>query len=461
MDLPLHIVILAAGEGRRMRSRLPKVLQPIGGEPMLAHVIAAASRLSPAVIHIVYGHAGHQVQSQFAQHTDIHWIEQPSPRGTGDAVLQALSSMPDEAKVLILYGDVPLIEADTLQSLCRSNARVSLLAARLDNPFGYGRIIETADGCVAAIIEQRDCTPEQLKIRTVNTGFVCAHVGALRQWLAATSTQANAADEHYLTSIFAVAAAEGKAATILYVDEVDQILGANDQWQLAQLERGYQSKQMRQLALQGVRFADPARVEQRGKVRVGSDVSLDVNIVLEGEVVLEDGVIIGPFVRLKNVHLGPGTHVYSHCDLEGVNTHAHVKIGPFARLRPGTHLDDNVHIGNFVETKNTKMGVASKANHLTYLGDADVGRGVNIGAGTITCNYDGRRKSTTVIADYAFIGSNTALVAPIQIGVNAVIGAGSVVTSNAPEGSLTIARARQKTIHRYARDKTQQGSPSE
>lgn len=461
MALPLHIVILAAGEGTRMRSRLPKVLQPIGGQPMLAHVIAAASRLGPISIHIVYGHAGHQVRAQFAHCTDIHWIEQSSPRGTGDAVLQALPSIPDEAKVLILYGDVPLIESDTLKSLCRSDAIVSLLAARLDNPLGYGRIVETDDGCVAAIIEQRDCSPDQSKIRTVNTGFVCAHVGALRQWLAATATQANAAHEHYLTSIFAAAAAEGKAATILYVDGEDQILGANDQWQLAQLERVYQSKQMRQLALQGVRFADPARVDQRGDVRVGSDVSIDVNVVLEGEVVLEDGVSVGPFVRLKNVHLGPGTHVYSHCDLEGVNTDAHVQIGPFARLRPGTHLDDNVHIGNFVETKNTKIGAASKANHLTYLGDANVGRGVNIGAGTITCNYDGRRKSTTVIADYAFIGSNTALVAPIQIGVNAMIGAGSVVTSNAPDGSLTIARSRQKTIHGYARDKTKQGNPSE
>ena len=453
MALPLHVVILAAGEGTRMRSRLPKVLQPLGGKPMLAHVVAAATSLKPAAIHIVYGYAGDQVRSYFSDRPDLHWFEQSSRCGTGHAVLQALPHIPDAAKVLVLYGDVPLIEPQTLEQLCACSAVLSLLAARLDEPFGYGRILETASGCVAAIVEDRECTPEQLQIKTVNTGFICADAGPLKQWLALTESMRSSTNEHYLTSIFAMAAAQGTPATILCVNGTEQILGANDQWQLAQLERQYQLKQIRQLALQGVRFADPARVDQRGMVKVGRDVSIDVNVVFEGQVVLEEGVAIGPFVRLKNVHLGPNTCVFGHCDLDGVITKAGVQIGPFARLRPGTDLDENVHIGNFVETKNTKIGSSSKANHLTYLGDAQIGRAVNIGAGTITCNYDGRQKSSTTIADNAFIGSNTALVAPIQIGINAVIGAGSVVTTNAPDGSLTIARSRQKTIHGYTRAK--------
>ncbi|PPU77269.1 UDP-N-acetylglucosamine diphosphorylase/glucosamine-1-phosphate N-acetyltransferase [Xanthomonas cucurbitae] len=450
MTLPLHVVILAAGEGKRMRSALPKVLQPLAGQPMLAHVIATARQLQPAAIHVVYGHRGDQVRAAFAAQGDLHWAEQRQQLGTGHAVQQAMDAIPDAATVLVLYGDVPLIRSQSLQELLQAPGRMAVLVAELADPTGYGRIVRDPEGKVAAIVEQKDASEEQRRLRTVNTGILTAESTALRRWLSGLSNH-NAQGEFYLTDVFASAAADYTPADMVQVADPQDVEGANDPWQLAQLERAWQHRAARTLCLEGVRMADPARVEQRGTVQVGRDVQLDIDVILEGEVVLGDGVVIGPFVRLRDVNLGPGTQVRAHCDLEGVVTEGAVQIGPFARLRPGTVLADGVHIGNFVETKKVAMGVGSKANHLTYLGDATIGSKVNIGAGTITCNYDGVNKSQTIIGDGAFVGSNSALVAPVEIGAMATIGAGSVITRDAPVGQLSVTRARQTVVEGWKR----------
>ena len=450
MSAPLHVVILAAGEGKRMKSALPKVLQPIAGRPMLAHVIDAARALQPAAIHVVHGHGGEAVQAAFATQPDLQWALQARQLGTGHAVQQAMAQLPEDARVLVLYGDVPLVLPATLQRLLDAPGALAVLAAELDDPTGYGRIVRDAEGRVAAIVEQKDASDEQRRIALVNTGMVAADARGLKRWLAALRND-NAQGEYYLTDVFAMAEAEFAAAEIVLVTEAVECEGANDAWQLAQLERAFQRRAVRALCVEGVRFADPARVDVRGTVRVGRDVEIDVDVILEGEVVLGDDVRIGPFCRLKDVALAAGTQVRAHCDLEGARSEGAVAIGPFARLRPGTVLADGVHIGNFVETKNARLGAGSKANHLSYLGDAAVGSRVNIGAGTITCNYDGVNKSTTTIGDGAFIGSNTALVAPVTVGDGATIGAGSVITRNAPAGELTVARGRQATIEGWQR----------
>ncbi|RRN56321.1 UDP-N-acetylglucosamine diphosphorylase/glucosamine-1-phosphate N-acetyltransferase [Pseudoxanthomonas sp. SGNA-20] len=450
MTQPLHVVILAAGEGKRMKSALPKVLQPVGGRPMLAHVIDTARRLQPAGIHVVYGHGGDAVRAAFAGQDDLAWAEQARQLGTGHAVQQAMPGIPELADVLVLYGDVPLTSADTLRRLLQADGLLRVLVAEPADPTGYGRIVRDPQGRVAKIVEHRDASDEERRIGIVNTGIIAAESDALKRWLARLSNE-NAQGEYYLTDVFAMAAAEYNPAEIVLVEDPIEAEGANDPWQLAQLERAYQLRRARELCLAGARLLDPARVEQRGTVKVGRDVEIDVDVVLEGEVELGDGVRIGPFVRLKDVRLGPGTEVLAHCDLEGVVTEGAVHIGPFARLRPGTVLADGVRIGNFVETKKVVLGVGSKANHLTYLGDTTVGAGVNIGAGTITCNYDGVNKSATVIGDGAFIGSNSALVAPVEIGAGATIGAGSVITRNAPADALTVSRARQTTVEGWKR----------
>ena len=450
MTQPLHVVILAAGEGKRMRSALPKVLQPVGGQPMLAHVIDTARQLRPAGIHVVYGHGGDAVRAAFAGQEDLLWAEQAQQFGTGHAVQQAMPEIPATVDVLVLYGDVPLVSADTLRALVQAPGLLRVLVAELDDPTGYGRIMRDPQGRVAAIVEHRDASEEQRRIGTVNTGIIAAESDSLKRWLSRLSNE-NAQGEYYLTDVFAMAAEEYNAAEMVEVADPLDVEGANDPWQLAQLERAYQLRRARELCLAGARLLDPARVDQRGTVRVGRDVEIDVNVVLEGEVELGDGVRIGPFTRLRNVRLGPGTEVRAHCDLEGVVTEGAAQIGPFARLRPGTVLADGVRIGNFVEAKNAVLGVASKANHLSYLGDARVGAGVNIGAGTITCNYDGVNKAGTVIGDGAFVGSNSALVAPVEIGAGATIGAGSVITRNAPADTLTVARARQSSIEGWQR----------
>ncbi|MBA2239254.1 MAG: bifunctional UDP-N-acetylglucosamine diphosphorylase/glucosamine-1-phosphate N-acetyltransferase GlmU [Lysobacter sp.] len=450
MPAPLHVVILAAGEGKRMKSTLAKVLQKIAGRPMLAHVIASARALDPAGIHIVYGHGGDQVRAAFVDQPDLHWAEQAERLGTGHALQQAIPGIDGEARVLVLYGDVPLITADSLRRLLEAPGRLAVLVADMDDPTGYGRMVRDAEGRVARIVEHKDADEVQLGIRTINTGILLADGEPLRRWLAQLGNS-NAQGEYYLTDVFATAAAEFTPAEMVHVRDPVEVEGANDAWQLAQLERAYQRRAARELCDSGARLADPARVDIRGEVRVGADVEIDVDVVLEGLVELADDVRIGPFCRLRNVKLGPGTEVRAHCDLDGVVVEGAATIGPFARLRPGTVLADGVHVGNFVELKNARLGVSSKANHLSYVGDAVIGSKVNIGAGTITCNYDGANKSVTTIEDGAFIGSNSSLVAPVTIGKDATIAAGSTITHAAPPGKLSVARSRQSVIPGWQR----------
>ena len=450
MTQALHIVILAAGEGKRMKSALPKVLQKIAGRPMLSHVVDAARALEPAALHIVYGHGGAQVREAFSDQDDLRWIEQSEQKGTGHAVQQAMPAIPDNARVMILYGDVPLIRTETLQAMLAFDASLVVLAAELENPTGYGRIVLDAVGNVAGIVEQKDASAEQRAIHLINTGMIAAHASMLKKWLSELKPN-NVQGEYYLTDIFATAAHEYQAATVVRCGDVIETEGANDPWQLMQLERVFQTRAAKKLAEQGVRLMDAARFDLRGELTVGSDVEIDIDVIIEGKVTLGNGVKIGPFCRLKNVSLAAGVHVHPHCDLEGVVAGVNCVIGPFARLRPGTELGEAVHIGNFVETKKAKLGKGSKANHLSYLGDAVIGEKVNIGAGTITCNYDGVNKFQTTIEDGVFVGSNSSLVAPVTLGKDATIGAGSVITRDAPAGELTVSRARQASISEWRR----------
>lgn len=451
MPQPLHVIILAAGEGKRMKSVRPKVLQRIAGKSMLAHVIDSARSLDADGIHVVYGHAGELVRAEFSAQQDLHWAEQAQQLGTGHAVQQAMPQVPDDARVLVLYADVPLITEQTLvHLLATADNGTAVLVETMDDPAGYGRVISDQSGFVQAIVEQKDANDVQKAVKQINTGVITANAKQLKMWLSKLGNN-NAQGEYYLTDIFAMAAKDNMPAKIspcLVKGEAD---GANDPVQLATLERRFQNRIANALMLQGVRLADPARLDVRGEVTVGLDVEIDVNVVLEGKVVLGDGVKIGPFCKLKNVTIGAGTVVNAHCDFEDVIADINCTLGPFARLRPGTELAEGVHIGNFVETKKAKLGKGSKANHLTYLGDAVIGAKVNIGAGTITCNYDGVNKSLTEIADGAFIGSNSSLVAPVQIGENATIGAGSVITKNAPENTLTVSRAKQLSLNNWQR----------
>ena len=446
----LVVVVLAAGEGKRMRSALPKVLQPIAGRPMLGHVIDCARSLAPDAIHVVFGHGGEAVRAALTGQEDITWVEQAERLGTGHAVMQCLPRLPEHGRVLVLYGDVPLIRPETLHALLQAPGPLAVLASEPADPTGYGRVIRDGQGRVSAIVEDRDASPDQRAVRTINTGIVAVDVAALRVWLAALGN-GNAQGEYYLTDIFAMAAGEHRPAALVVCADPIEVEGANDPWQLARLERYYQQRAAHALCLNGVRLADPGRFDQRGVVTVGRDVAIDVDVVLEGEVVLGDGVRIGPFCRLRDVRLAAGCEVRSHCDLEGVVAGPGCIIGPFARLRPGSALADGVHIGNFVETKQARVGAGSKANHLSYLGDVEIGARVNVGAGTITCNYDGVNKHRTTIEDGAFIGSNSALVAPVVIGADATIGAGSVIGKDAPPGQLTVSRARQVSLPGWRR----------
>ena len=446
---PLHVVILAAGEGKRMKSRKPKVLMPLAGRPLLAHVLATARALSPATIHVVYGHAGEQVRTAFGADPDIGWVEQAERLGTGHALAQALAHVPDGARVLVLYGDVPLLRAETLAPLASADG-LALLATAFADPTGYGRVLRDAGGRVSGVVEEKDADAAQRAIPLVNTGILAGDAATLRGWIARLDRN-NAQGEYYLTDVFAMAAAEGRPAVCIECADPIEAAGANNPLQLTELEDHHRRRAAHELLLAGVRLADPARLEVRGQVQAGMDVELDIDVILEGRVTLGDDVRVGPFVRLKDVELAAGTVVLAHCDLEGVVTHGACTIGPFARLRTGTELAPGVHVGNFVETKQVRLGEGSKANHLTYLGDARIGAGVNVGAGTITCNYDGVNKHLTQIGDGAFIGSNSALVAPVTIGANATIGAGSVITKHAPDGELTLARGRQQTIPGYKR----------
>jgi bifunctional UDP-N-acetylglucosamine pyrophosphorylase/glucosamine-1-phosphate N-acetyltransferase len=446
----LHVVVLAAGAGTRMKSRRPKVLMPLAGRSLLAHVIAAARALNPAGIHIVYGHCGDQVQAALAEQTDLHWVLQAERLGTGHAVEQALTQIPDGVRVLVLYGDVPLTRVSTLQSLVDADGDFGLLTTRLAEPRGYGRVLCDGNGMVRAVVEEKDADDSQRAVNLVNTGILLADAAALRGWIARLDRN-NAQGEYYLTDIFGMAADENRPALSVECADPVEVAGANDALQLAGLEAAYRRRAAHNLLLAGVRLADPERTDVRGSVDAGTDVELDIDVILEGHVALGDEVRIGPFTRLKDVQLAAGTVVQAHCDLDGVITHGPCTIGPFARLRPGSVLEAGAHVGNFVELKKAHLGEGSKANHLSYLGDTEIGSKVNIGAGTITCNYDGVNKSLTRIGDGAFIGSNSALVAPVTIGALATIGAGSVITRDAPEGELTVARARQQTLHGWHR----------
>jgi bifunctional UDP-N-acetylglucosamine pyrophosphorylase/glucosamine-1-phosphate N-acetyltransferase len=447
---PLHVIVLAAGEGRRMKSLLPKVLMPLAGKSLLAHVLDTARALRPEGLHVVYGHRGEQVRTVFARDADIHWVHQSEQRGTGHAVRLALHDIPDPARILVLYGDVPLLRAETLTELVRTHAELAVLAAELDDPTGYGRVLRDGLGRVRAIVEEKDADEQQRATHVVNTGVTFAASPQLRRWVEQLSAD-NQQGELYLTDIFAQAADEGAHADVVMTADPIEAFGANDAAQLAELAAYLRRRDGRRLMLAGVRIADPARFDLRGHFSHGRDVEIDVDVILEDGVTFGDGVKIGPFCRLRNVNLAAGTEVLAHCDLEGVTTYGACRIGPFARLRPGTELAAGVHVGNFVETKKARLGEGSKANHLTYLGDTRVGTHVNIGAGTITCNYDGVHKHITEIGDGAFVGSNTSLVAPVRVGSNATIGAGSTITADAPPDKLTLARAKQATVKGWRR----------
>jgi bifunctional UDP-N-acetylglucosamine pyrophosphorylase/glucosamine-1-phosphate N-acetyltransferase len=450
MSTLLHVVILAAGEGKRMNSARPKVLQPIAGRPMLAHVIDTARAAGADRIHVVHGHGGGAVRHEFKDQADLLWVEQAQQLGTGHAVQQAMPGITTSSRVLVLYGDVPLIRAETLRALLGVDADLAVLGAEPADPTGYGRIVLDGNGHVHAIVEQKDANDEQRAIRLVNTGIVSANAAGLRHWLDKLGND-NSQGEYYLTDIFAMAAIEGRAARVVRTTDAQETEGANDAWQLANLERAWQRRAVQALCVQGVRVADPARVDIRGSVRAGRDVEVDVDVVFEGDVVLGDNVRVGPFCRLRNANIGAGTIVHAHCDIDGAGIGAECRIGPYARLRPGTELAEQVHVGNFVETKKTHMRKGAKANHLSYLGDATIGERSNIGAGTITCNYDGVNKFETRIGDDAFIGSNSALVAPVYIGHGTTIGAGSVITRDAPDGELVVARAKQTRVPGWKR----------
>jgi bifunctional UDP-N-acetylglucosamine pyrophosphorylase/glucosamine-1-phosphate N-acetyltransferase len=447
---PLHVIVLAAGEGKRMKSKKAKVLMPLAGRPLLAHVLATARALQPAAIHVVYGYHGDQVLAAFDGQPDLHWTLQAEQLGTGHAVGQALRDVPDDARVLVLYGDVPLTRAETLQRLAKAESSLTMLATRVANPHGYGRVLRDGNGLVRAVIEEKDADDTQRAINLINTGIVAAEAASLKRWIHGLDRN-NAQGEYYLTDIFKMAAAENRAAQSIECDDPVEAAGANTPWQLTELEEAYRQRAIQALTLEGVRVADPRRVDVRGTVIAEHDVEIDIDVILEGDVKLGEDVRIGPFSRLKNVQLAAGTVVQAHCDLEGVVTHGPCVIGPFARLRPGTELAAGVHVGNFVETKKAYIGENSKANHLSYLGDTVIGRNVNVGAGTITCNYDGINKFVTTIEDGVFIGSTSALVAPVTIGAQATIGAGSVITKDAPAGELSVARARQATLPGWKR----------
>ena len=448
--MSLEIVILAAGQGTRMRSALPKVLHPIAGKSMLAHVIDTARALSPQRIHVVIGHGAELVRERLAA-DDINFVLQAEQLGTGHAVAQAVPFIQAE-RILVLYGDVPLIQAQTLQRLLdkAGTDQAALLSVVMQDPTGYGRILRDAQGCVQAIVEQKDATAEQRAIKEGNTGIFALPGKRLGDWLGRLSNN-NAQGEYYLTDVVALAVADAIAVVTEHPQDELEVLGANDRIQLAQLERHYQQRAARSLMAQGVTLLDPARFDLRGEVKVGRDVLIDINVILEGQVVIEDGVQIGPNCVIKNSTLRRGAIVKANSHLEGAELGEGADCGPFARLRPGSVLGAKAHVGNFVELKNAVLGEGAKAGHLSYLGDAEIGARTNIGAGTITCNYDGANKFRTVLGEDVFIGSNSSLVAPLTLGDGATTGAGSTVTQDVPAKTLAVGRAKQRNIEGWKR----------
>jgi bifunctional UDP-N-acetylglucosamine pyrophosphorylase/glucosamine-1-phosphate N-acetyltransferase len=446
----MNVVILAAGMGKRMQSALPKVLHPLAGKPLLSHVIDTARALSPSRMCIIYGHGGEVVPERIGA-PDLSFAKQEPQLGTGHAVMQAVPHLRDDVPTLILYGDVPLTTTNSLQQLLDSAGadKLAVLTVELDDPTGYGRIVRR-DGAIVGIVEQKDASETERAIREVNTGIMVAPTAKLKKWLDSLSND-NAQREYYLTDIVARAVEDGVPVVSAQPSAVWETLGVNSKVQLAELERIHQRNVANALLEQGVTLADPARIDIRGTLTCGRDVSIDVNCIFEGDVELEDGVSIGAHCVIRNARIAKGANIKPFCHIEGASVGAQSAIGPYARLRPGTELADDVHIGNFVEVKNSQIAAHSKANHLAYVGDATVGSRVNIGAGTITCNYDGANKFRTIIEDDAFIGSDTQLVAPVRVGKGATLGAGTTLTKDAPEGKLTVSRAKQLTIENWQR----------
>lgn len=449
----LNVVVLAAGKGTRMRSNKPKVLHPLAGNTLLNHVLNSAQSLGASRLCVVIGHEAEQVRQSVGEgENNVVFVEQNPQLGTGHAVQLAAAHLADDAPTLVLYGDVPLTQVETLHRLVSQvNERsMALLTVNLDNPTGYGRIVRDAQGHVCKIVEQKDATVDELAIHEVNTGILVAPTPALKRWLSQLSNQ-NAQGEYYLTDVIAMAVADGLQVATEQPSAEWETLGVNSKAQLAQLERIYQGQIAQQLLEQGVGLIDPARIDVRGKLVCGMDVSIDVNCVFEGQVQLGDGVQIGANCVIRNAQIAKGTQVAPFTHIDGATVGEDAKIGPFARLRPDAVLADRTHIGNFVEIKKTVLGTGSKVNHLAYVGDATVGKSVNIGAGVITCNYDGVNKYQTIIGDGAFIGSDSQLVAPVTIGEGATIGAGSTITKDAPPNQLSLARGRQMTIEGWRR----------
>lgn len=450
--MELNVVILAAGKGTRMKSVLPKVMQPLAGRPLLRHVVDTAKALSAARTLVVYGHGGDLVQRAFAAEP-LLWAEQAEQKGTGHAVQMALPQLPATGRTLILYGDVPLTTTATLGRLIErvaSEAVMGLITLVMDNPAGYGRIVRDAGGAVVRIVEQKDASDDEKKIREVNTGIFCVPNVLLHKWLPALQSN-NAQGEYYLTDIIAMAAAENVRIETVQPEQSWEVDGINDKLQLSALERVHQRVLADSLMRGGVTLIDPARLDIRGNVTHGMDVHIEPNVILEGRVVLGNNVRIGANCQLKDCEIGDNVVIKPNSLIDEASVGAGAEIGPFARLRPGTVLAENVHIGNFVETKKAVIGKGSKANHLAYLGDADIGSGVNIGAGTITCNYDGVNKHLTTIGDNAFIGTNTSLIAPVVVGAGATTGAGSAISKNVPDNTLAVARGKQVVIDSWQR----------
>jgi len=450
----LHIVILAAGQGKRMHSNKPKVLHELAGKPMLTRVVEAAQALMPDNIHVIIGHGGEAIKNALPN-LAVNWIVQQQQLGTGHAVLQALPAIPAASKVLVLSADVPLIQAETLRALIsRSDDTTSLalLVASLPDPTGLGRIVRDYDDQIYAIVEEKDANEQERQLNEIYSGICCAQAADFNRWLPKLSSD-NAQGEYYLTEIISMAVAEKTPVVSLQVSDPVEIQGVNNRQQLQLLERAWQMRLANQLMLAGVTLADAARVDIRGELSCGRDVFIDVNTVFTGTVSLGDGCTIAPNCTLTNVVLGANCEILANSVLDNCILGDECHIGPFARLRPGTNLAAQCKIGNFVETKNAVFDVGSKANHLSYLGDVTIGKQVNIGAGTITCNYDGAYKHQTVIEDGVFVGSNTQLVAPVTLGENATIGAGSTIRKNAPAGELTLTESRQKTLYGWVRPK--------
>lgn len=451
----IEVVVLAAGKGTRMHSDIPKVLHPLAGKPMLTHVLDAALTLAPDKLHLVTGFQSDLVKLHYANSSFVNalnWVEQSQQLGTGHAVMQAAPAIDNGAMVLVLYGDVPLIKPETLSALLAKAAQsgFAVLTLVTDKPAGLGRIIRNKNQQIIAIVEEKDANHEQLAINEVNTGIMAFKADLLKTWLGQLNTN-NAQGEYYLTDTVAIAYAEGIEVCNTQTFDKNEVQGVNDRLQLTELERSYQLGRARELAKSGVTIADTARLDIRGDLQTGRDISLDINVIFEGTNTIGNRVTIGPNVVLINCEIGDDCEILANSHLENVVVQNQCTVGPFARLRPGTLLKTGAKIGNFVETKKAIVGTGSKINHLSYVGDAELGAQVNIGAGTITCNYDGVNKFKTTIKDGVFVGSNTALVAPVTLGVNATIGAGSVITSDVPDQDLAVARGKQKNISGWKR----------